>query len=44
MSFFKNGEQEGKTDHVWWLAPVGGGSYRERVYEGEYGGILCTHV
>jgi hypothetical protein len=25
------------------LAPVGGGQYKERVWEGEYGGILCTH-
>jgi hypothetical protein len=44
MSFFKNEEQEGKTDLVWRSVPVGGGGYKERVKEGEYGGILCTHV
>jgi hypothetical protein len=31
MSFFKNGEQEGKTGPVWDLAPVGGVGYKERV-------------
>jgi hypothetical protein len=31
MSFFKNIEQEGQTDPVWVLAPVGGGGYKERV-------------
>jgi hypothetical protein len=28
--FFKNGEQEGKTDPVWGLAPMGEG-YKERL-------------
>jgi hypothetical protein len=42
--FFKNEEQEGKTVSVWGLAPVGRGGYKERVKEGECGGILCTHV
>jgi hypothetical protein len=41
--FFSNKGQEGKTGPVWRLAPVGGGGYKERVWEGEYGGILCTH-
>jgi hypothetical protein len=31
MSFFKNGEWEGKTRSVWGLAPVGGGGCKERV-------------
>jgi hypothetical protein len=32
MSFFKNGEQEGKTGPVWGSAPVGGGrTYRKGV-------------
>jgi hypothetical protein len=26
------------------LAPVGGEGGREMMKEGEYGGILCTHV
>jgi hypothetical protein len=30
MSFFKTGEQEGKTGPIWGLAPVGGGGYKER--------------
>jgi hypothetical protein len=42
-SFFKNREQEGKTGPVWGLAAVGRGGYKERVWEGEYGGILYTH-
>jgi hypothetical protein len=37
MPFFKNREQEGKTGHVWGMTPVGGGRYKERVWEGEYG-------
>jgi hypothetical protein len=37
MSFFKNREHEGKTGLVWGLAPVGGGRYKERMWEGEYG-------
>jgi hypothetical protein len=41
---FSKTEQEGKTGPVWGLAPVGGGGYKERVWEGESGGILCTHV
>jgi hypothetical protein len=44
MSFFRNKGQEGKTGPVWGLAPVGGGGCKERVQEGEYGGILCTRV
>jgi hypothetical protein len=26
------------------LVPVGGGGNKERVWESEHGGILCTHV
>jgi hypothetical protein len=40
MSAFKNEGQEGKTGSVWGLAPVGGGGYQERVWEGEYGGNI----
>jgi hypothetical protein len=34
----KNGGQKGKTGSVWRLVAVGGGGYKERVEEGEYGG------
>jgi hypothetical protein len=37
MSLFRNKGQEGKTDLVWGLVPVGGGGYKERVKQGEYG-------
>jgi hypothetical protein len=33
MPFFKHRGQEGKTGPVWGLAPVGGGGYKERVWE-----------
>jgi hypothetical protein len=38
--FLKNGKQEGKTDLVWGLVPVGCGECKERVQEGEYGGNI----
>jgi hypothetical protein len=44
MSFFKNREQEGKTGHAWGLVTVGGGGYKERVWEENMVEILCTHV
>jgi hypothetical protein len=40
MSFFKNGEQEGKTGPFCGLVSVGGGRQKDRVKEGEYGGNI----
>jgi hypothetical protein len=34
--FSKNGEQEAKTGPVQGLVGVGGGGYKERVWEGEF--------
>jgi hypothetical protein len=44
MSFSKTENRKNKTGPVWRLAPVGGAGYKERVKEGECGGILCSHV
>jgi hypothetical protein len=38
--FFKNGEQEGKTDLVWGLVPVGGG---EDIGKGCSGNITYSY-
>jgi hypothetical protein len=37
MSFFKNRGQEGKIGPVWGLLLMGGGRYKERAWESEYG-------
>jgi hypothetical protein len=45
LVFYKNGEQEGKTDHVWWVGTSGRGEDKRKgcrvmnMVE-----ILCTHV
>jgi hypothetical protein len=38
MSFLQNEGQEGKTNSVWGLLPVGGERHKERAKEREYGG------
>jgi hypothetical protein len=41
MSFFKSGEQKGKTlGPVWRLVPGGGGVYKENMKEGKSGGDI----
>jgi hypothetical protein len=38
--FFKNKKQEGKTDPIWGLVPVGGGTCKERVKAAECSVLL----
>jgi hypothetical protein len=45
MSFFKNGEQEGETDPVWGLVPMGGEEdVRKGCRRGNVVKILYTHA
>jgi hypothetical protein len=38
--FFKNREQKSKTGSVWEAGTSGMGRYKERVWEGKYGGNI----